>query len=49
MKGVRIRDAHLFVAARMPKDTPQRSEIASVIVIREIVLMVYRGRLLTSG
>ena len=49
MKGVRTRDAHLFVAAKIPKETPQRSEITSVIVILETVLKVYRGRFLTSG
>jgi len=40
MKGVRISDAVLFVAARIPKETPHRIEIKSVIVIREIVLKV---------
>jgi hypothetical protein len=49
MKGVRIRDAHLFVAANMPKETPHATEIKSVITIRETVLKVYKGRFLTSG
>ena len=44
MKGVRISDATLFVAANMPKETPQRIEIKSVIMIRETVLKVYKGR-----
>ena len=49
MKGVRMSDAHLFVAANMPKETPQATEIASVITILEIVLIVYNGRFLISG
>jgi len=44
MKGVRISDAHLFVAANMPKEIPQTTEIKSVIVMRETVLKVYKGR-----
>ena len=49
MKGVRVSDAHLFVAANMPKETPQAIEINSVITIRETVLKVYNGRFLISG
>jgi len=49
MNGVRISDAVLFVAASMPKETPQRTETTRVIAIREIVLKVYNGRLLISG
>jgi len=49
MKGVRTSDAHLFVAANMPKETPQAIEINSVITIRETVLKVYNGRFLISG
>jgi ribosomal protein L30E len=49
IKGVRISDAHLFVAANMPKETPQATEIKSVIAILEIVLIVYKGRFLISG
>jgi len=49
MKGVRINDAYLFVAASMPKDTPQRTETKSVIPMRETVLKVYNGRFLTSS
>lgn len=49
MKGVRISDAHLFVAASMPKETPQATETTSVIPIREIVLNVYNGRFLVSS
>ena len=33
-------DAILFVAASMPKETPQSVEIARVKIIREIVLKV---------
>jgi len=44
MKGVRISDAHLFVAANMPKEIPQAIEITSVIIIRETVLKVHKGR-----
>jgi len=40
MKGVRTNDATLFVAASIPKETPQATEIKSVIIIREIVLRV---------
>ena len=40
MKGVRTRDAILFVAANMPKETPQATEIKSVITMRETVLKV---------
>jgi hypothetical protein len=49
MKGVRINDAHLFVAANMPKETPHATEIKSVITIRETVLKAYKGRFLISG
>jgi hypothetical protein len=49
MNGVRISDAHLFVAANMPKETPHTTEIKSVIIIRETVLKVYKGRSLISG
>jgi hypothetical protein len=49
MKGVRISDAHLFVAANMPKETPHATEIKSVITMRETVLKVYKGRFLISG
>lgn len=49
MKGVRIREASLFDAASMPKETPQATEINSVIAILRTVLTVYRGRFLTSG
>ena len=49
MKGVRMKDATLFVAASMPKETPQRTEMKRVITIREMVLKVYNGRLWTSG
>jgi len=49
MKGVRTSDAHLFVAANMPKETPQATEIKSVIMILETVLNVYNGRFLISG
>jgi len=40
MKGVSIRDATLFVAASIPKETPQRMEIKRVITILETVLKV---------
>jgi hypothetical protein len=40
MKGVRISDATLFVAASMPNVTPQTTEIKSVITMREMVLKV---------
>jgi len=49
MKGVRTSDAALFVAANMPKETPQAIEIKSVAVIRNSVLKVCNGRYLTSG
>ena len=49
MKGVRINEAYLFVAANMPKETPQRTESTRVIVILETVLKVYSGRFFTSG
>jgi hypothetical protein len=49
MNGVRTSDATLFVAASMPKDTPQRTDRTNVIVIRETVLRVYRGRFSISG
>ena len=49
MKGVRISDAHLFVAASMPNETPQTTDTSSVIAIRETVLRVYNGRFLVSG
>ncbi len=48
MRGVRINDAILFVAANMPKETPQTKETINVMTMREIVLKVYRGRFLTS-
>jgi hypothetical protein len=40
MRGVSTRDATLFVAASIPKETPQTTEIIKVITIREIVLRV---------
>jgi hypothetical protein len=40
MNGVRTNDAILFVAANMPKETPQITEMANVSAIREIVLTV---------
>jgi hypothetical protein len=49
MKGVRINDAHLFVAASMPKETPQTTERMRVITILDTVLKVYNGRFLISG
>jgi hypothetical protein len=49
IRGVRISEAVLFVAAIMPKDTPQAIEIKSVIIIRVTVLKVYKGRSLISG
>jgi hypothetical protein len=49
MKGVRMSDAHLFVAANMPKEIPQATEIKSVIVILKTVLKVNNGRLLISS
>jgi len=49
MNGVRMIDATLFVAASMPNETPHTTEMTSVIAILEIVLNVYRGRLLSSG
>ena len=49
MKGVRIRDATLFVAANMPKETPQAIETRRVIIIRKTVLKVCEGRLWISG
>ena len=48
MKGVRMYEATLFVAANMPKETPQAIESNSVIVMRETVLNVYSGRFLKS-
>jgi hypothetical protein len=49
MKGVRINDAILLVAANIPKETPQTTDKKSVNTILEIVLKVYNGRFLTSG
>jgi len=49
MKGVTINDAHLLVAANMPKETPQMTEAINVMPMREIVLRVYSGRFLISG
>ena len=49
MKGVRISEAHLFVAASMPKETPHTTETRRVITIRVIVLNVYNGRFLISS
>jgi hypothetical protein len=49
INGVRTIEATLFVAARMPKKTPQTTEITSVITIREIVLNVYKGKFAASG
>jgi hypothetical protein len=49
MKGVTINDAHLLVAASMPKETPQMTEAISVMPMREIVLRVYSGRFFISG
>jgi hypothetical protein len=49
MKGVKTSEATLFVAARIPKDTPQSTESASVITMRATVLKVYNGRFFTSG
>lgn len=48
MNGVRIKEAIRFVAASMPNETPQTTEISSVIVIRKTVLIVYNGRFLIS-
>jgi hypothetical protein len=47
--GVSIKEAILFVAARMPNETPQSTEIARVIRMRETVLKVKVGRFLSSG
>jgi hypothetical protein len=47
--GVSIKEAILFVAARMPNETPQSTEIARVMIMREIVLKVKVGRFLSSG
>jgi hypothetical protein len=49
MNGVRINEAILFVAANIPKETPQTTEIMRVNDIREIVLKVNQGRFLISG
>jgi len=49
IKGVRIKEAALFVAANMPKETPQAIEIRRVTKIRKTVLKVYNGRSLISG
>jgi hypothetical protein len=49
MKGVRMREAILFVAASIPKVTPQRTESANVIAMRAMVLNVYNGRFLTAS
>jgi len=48
-RGVMKNDAVLFVAAKMPKRTPQTIEITRVMTIRETVLNVYEGRCLISG
>src|SRR4030066_953683 len=48
MNGVKMSEAILFVAASIPKDTPQSTESASVITIRVIVLRVYNGRFCIS-
>jgi hypothetical protein len=40
MKGVRIIEAALFVAASIPKETPHATDIKSVITIRKTVLKV---------
>ncbi len=37
MKGVTISDANLFVAASIPKESPQATEIRRVIMILETV------------
>lgn len=47
--GVMINEAILFVAANIPKETPQATEIKRVNKMRETVLKVYNGRFLTSG
>ena len=49
INGVRMSEAILFVAASIPKDTPQSTEIESVITIRATVLNVYNGRFFISG
>lgn len=49
MKGVKISEAILLVEANIPKETPQITDTASVIAMRETVLKVYNGRLLSSG
>ena len=49
INGVKINDAHLFVAANMPKETPQTTEASNVMPMREIVLKVYNGRFFISG
>jgi len=46
---VRTNEAIRFVAASMPKETPQATETANVMSIRDIVLKVYKGRFLISG
>jgi hypothetical protein len=49
INGVKMSEAILFVAASIPKDTPQSTEIKSVITIRATVLNVYNGRFFISG
>jgi hypothetical protein len=46
--GVSIKEAILFVAARIPNETPQSTEIARVMRMREIVLKVKVGKSLSS-
>jgi hypothetical protein len=49
INGVKTNEATLFVAASMPNETPQITEITSVMTIREIVLNVYKGKFAASG
>jgi hypothetical protein len=49
INGVSIKEAILFVAARIPNETPQSTEIARVIMMRETVLKVKVGKFLSSG
>ena len=49
INGVSNSEAVLFVAARIPNETPQTTEMARVMSMREIVLNVKVGRFLSSG
>jgi hypothetical protein len=49
INGVSNSEAVLFVAARIPNETPQTTEMARVTSMREIVLKVKVGRFLSSG